>query len=986
MENIFVEFLPPWIETGLQPAFYDKESGTALQQTARMYSRVNMLIRMFNKLSSNTKEIIEGFTAQMTEFEEYFDNLDVQEEINHKLDEMASNGELQQIIKPMIDAIKDQMELAQTTYENSVNTTLQGFRNDMVGMMSGTPIPVSSLDDMTDTDKVYVLTTDGYWYYYDGDSWERGGVYQATSLADFSVTPVKTTFSKRSANLIDIANVNILNAHTAADGMHESPLTRSIWLECDPNTTYTVSRSVNSGRFAIASFTSQPTTTSTDINQHVSGNSDYYITFTTPATSNYLVIYYWNSNYSVNTEEEALADLCLVEGISDGEVIPSYIVSITNENFGDGTITPEKTTFAKNSPNLFDKTNANLIEGYPNVSTGNIQGTANTRSFYIPCEGGKSYVVKKVLSSRFSVATFANVPQVNSTFLEMVNKNNATQIKITANQNANYLLVFFWNNNYDTATYSQIMDTIVVEEGSKDIEEYVPYGKIIEVKTENINDGAVTADKLSENLRGVMSLTGSLSSRNGIYGVQYDVTATSSACTRIGNAEGMTNDYIVEDTYQLNNGSNDFDNVFPWCDIRRCNVAVSGDGTKSITYEGETGFTLDGSNGNVMVEIPKFYTMRERVDNIERLCISGEPKSGFNVEPAFIVDGKEQDFIYIACYHKATPTNGVYSYTSSVPVTARNLAENISDLSASNLQSYDISTFLMLQKLMIIEFADRSIQKYLGGMTRLPYWTADTNNVIDGFGENYITFQENVGQQTMKAFWVGERIRVGDTAGGSTSMTNVRTITAITKNGTQYKVEYDGADMSDSLNIGDGVGCVPQMNGLCDSLDYHTGRRNFASDTDISNYVSPMRYRYIENVIGNVWEQIAGIRVKNLTVHYSFEPNINEAYSSGVYKTLGYSLPLQENYPSSNQGWILREGYDVNNRNFNLPVECGISGGEGKFAGGTFYSLNNTALEYDGVVGGAWDTYYWANVNTIRFWQTPGTRSILYGSRPIYRG
>lgn len=124
MENIFVQFLPPWVETGLQPAFYDKESGTVLQQTARMYDRVNMLIRMFNKLSKNTKEEVERFEGVVNEeietFEhdvnetvneyigkfndlynyvhDYFDNLDVQEEINHKLDDMVSQGTLQEII------------------------------------------------------------------------------------------------------------------------------------------------------------------------------------------------------------------------------------------------------------------------------------------------------------------------------------------------------------------------------------------------------------------------------------------------------------------------------------------------------------------------------------------------------------------------------------------------------------------------------------------------------------------------------------------------------------------------------------------------------------------------------------------------------------------------------------------------------------------------------------------------------------------------
>lgn len=130
MENIFVEFLPPWVETGLQPAFYDKESGTVLQQTARMYARVNMLIRMFNKLSKNTKTEIERFETavneDMTQYKhdinetvgnyieqfnqlhdyvhDYFDNLDVQEEINNKLDAMVEDGTLQEIITTYIQS------------------------------------------------------------------------------------------------------------------------------------------------------------------------------------------------------------------------------------------------------------------------------------------------------------------------------------------------------------------------------------------------------------------------------------------------------------------------------------------------------------------------------------------------------------------------------------------------------------------------------------------------------------------------------------------------------------------------------------------------------------------------------------------------------------------------------------------------------------------------------------------------------------------
>ena len=102
MDKLFVNFLPPWVETNIQPAFYDKESGSVLQQTARMYAKVNCLVRMFNKLSKETKETVDEYIAKFVELKDfvdtYFENLDVQEEINNKLDAMVEDGTLQQII------------------------------------------------------------------------------------------------------------------------------------------------------------------------------------------------------------------------------------------------------------------------------------------------------------------------------------------------------------------------------------------------------------------------------------------------------------------------------------------------------------------------------------------------------------------------------------------------------------------------------------------------------------------------------------------------------------------------------------------------------------------------------------------------------------------------------------------------------------------------------------------------------------------------
>ena len=76
-----INFLPPWVETNLQPAFYDLESGTSLQQTARMYNKVNELVRCVNTQNETIADYIQKFIDLKDYVDEYFDNLDVQEEI-----------------------------------------------------------------------------------------------------------------------------------------------------------------------------------------------------------------------------------------------------------------------------------------------------------------------------------------------------------------------------------------------------------------------------------------------------------------------------------------------------------------------------------------------------------------------------------------------------------------------------------------------------------------------------------------------------------------------------------------------------------------------------------------------------------------------------------------------------------------------------------------------------------------------------------------
>ena len=46
---------------------------------------------------------------------------------------------------------------------------------------SGAPIVVSSVSAMTDTEQIYVLSTDGKWYYHNGTTWVSGGTYGAVA-------------------------------------------------------------------------------------------------------------------------------------------------------------------------------------------------------------------------------------------------------------------------------------------------------------------------------------------------------------------------------------------------------------------------------------------------------------------------------------------------------------------------------------------------------------------------------------------------------------------------------------------------------------------------------------------------------------------------------------------------------------------------------------------------------------------------------------
>lgn len=72
MKKYHIRPLPYWVLTDLQPAFYDSESGTVLQQMSRVYSKVQELLDSYNQFVEEVNNYINEFeTGIIQDFEEF---------------------------------------------------------------------------------------------------------------------------------------------------------------------------------------------------------------------------------------------------------------------------------------------------------------------------------------------------------------------------------------------------------------------------------------------------------------------------------------------------------------------------------------------------------------------------------------------------------------------------------------------------------------------------------------------------------------------------------------------------------------------------------------------------------------------------------------------------------------------------------------------------------------------------------------------------
>lgn len=168
--------IPPFRRFVIQNFPFIEEDFDALTNyglLSKVVEYLNKVIDGQNEVSEEVETLSNQFNNLKNYIDTYFDNLDVQEEINRKLDSMAESGVLTDMVYGAIETyIQPQIDVQ--------NREIQAIDKKVEAARSGAPLAASSTSGMTDTTRIYVNTTDGKWYYWDGDLWEIGGTYQAT--------------------------------------------------------------------------------------------------------------------------------------------------------------------------------------------------------------------------------------------------------------------------------------------------------------------------------------------------------------------------------------------------------------------------------------------------------------------------------------------------------------------------------------------------------------------------------------------------------------------------------------------------------------------------------------------------------------------------------------------------------------------------------------------------------------------------------------
>ena len=402
-----------------------------------------------------------------------------------------------------------------------------------------------------------------------------------------------------------------------------------------------------------------------------------------------------------------------------------------------------------------------------------------------------------------------------------------------------------------------------------------------------------------ENIKGYIGYTS-----NDIYGIEVDIP--NNTIVRLAGAVGKS-------------AGVGFDNVKTFGGRRRCNLA---DDRTVLAYYGDAGYKEDGTNGQVMVEQPKFYYKRVPLvlEPIQdgtgyhlrkwRDYVSDYPKAGFKVHPAFIRDGVEYDKIYYPAYE-----GSIYDTSAGAYLLAD---EQIADFNADKLSSIVGA-------------------KPASGLSQ-NLTIVNTRKLANNRGEGW--------QQIDIIAHYAEVLLMS--------------------------IEY--ATFDEQTAIGQGV--VTFADDAASNMAVNTGATSFLGNASGmapgTNGKVSISYRGRENGWGNIWKWNDGLNIECKGIHEAYwaDSNFVSDIKTEPYKPCGFTL-------AKTNGYISAIGYHQDCDFMYIPSET--LGASNRPLNDYFYQNN----EYNGFLvaplGGDWNSGSHAGACCLYARSSSGTRSRAVG-------
>ena len=226
---------------------------------------------------------------------------------------------------------------------------------------------------------------------------------------------------------------------------------------------------------------------------------------------------------------------------------------------------------------------------------------------------------------------------------------------------------------------------------------------------------ADNAAKSADDAKNYAAQVAGIVTSQAIFGVNF--SGSTSAGTRVGAAK----DFVFVPGTDTSMGQNSFDAVYPWAGMRRCCCTLNADGTVKVNaYKGQPGYIEDGTNGEVLVEIPLFY-VSGMLDVAPSISMSMLP--GYRAPRKFLnADGSLKQKCYVRAFPGSIGADGkLHSIAGAVPTGNRNITQFLAAARKWG-DTYSIGTsadFEVLAYLMIVVYGTRHAQSKINGCTSL---------------------------------------------------------------------------------------------------------------------------------------------------------------------------------------------------------------------------------------------------------------------------